>query len=311
MTTAKKSLTSRLLLLAGALILTACRPAPSPEATKAAPEPAAPPADASSTEAPAEATKNRHFRVTGSIRKLKNEGRIAVIDHDEIPGYMERMVMPFHARDTTVFAAVKPGDRVIFDYYVTDSDAWVENVTVTGSGPAPAPDDPAVETPILRAGDTMPDRVFLDQDGRERRLSEFRGKTVALTFIFTRCPAPDFCPKMMRHFAETAQRLAGGPDDWHLLTVSFDPENDTPAVLKAFGQAYGQDPARWTMLVGDAATTTAIARDVGLRYGRTAPEAPYQHNLRTVVLRPDGTVAKLFLDEDWTPDDLAAAIRAK
>lgn len=255
--------------------------------------------------------KTRHFRVTGSIRKLKNEGRIAVIDHDEIPGYMERMVMPFHARDTAVFAAVKPGDRVIFDYYVSDSDAWVENVTVTGSGPAPAPDDATVETPVLKAGDAMPDRSFVDQEGRPRRLSEFRGKTVALTFIFTRCPAPDFCPKMMRHFAETATLLADGPDDWHLLTVSFDPETDTPAVLKAFGQAYGQDPARWTLLVGDTDTTAAIARDVGLRYGRAEPQGPYQHNLRTVVLRPDGTVAKLFLDEDWAPADLAAAIRAK
>ena len=288
MTTAKFCI----LLLAAAL-LAACQP----PATESPAPPDVP-----------QAAEGTIYRVRGVIRKVKNEGRIAVIDHEEIPGYMERMVMPFHAKDGSVFAAVKPGDQVAFDYHVQETEAWVENVSVIGQ--ADLPDEPAAapETSLLQPGDPLPDHSFVDQEGSPRRLSDFRGKTLALTFIFTRCPAPDFCPKMMRHFSETAALLRESKTDWHLLTISFDPETDTPAVLKAYGEAYGYDPARWTLLVGDAATTESIASQVGLRYGRTDETAPYQHNLRTVVVKPDGTVSRVFLDDAWSPADLAAAI---
>jgi protein SCO1 len=139
-----------ILLLATAL-LTACQP-PATDAPAAPDEPQA-----------AEATL---YRVRGVIRKVKNEGRIAVIDHEEIPGYMERMVMPFHAKDGSVFAAVKPGDQVEFDYHVRETEAWVENVSVIGK--ADIPDEPAAEpeTSLLQPGDPLPDHSFRRSGGR-------------------------------------------------------------------------------------------------------------------------------------------------
>jgi protein SCO1 len=287
--TAAKSLIILAALLVAGVLVVACKPT----ATETA------------------ATEATVYRVRGVIRKIKNEGRIAVIDHEEIPGFMERMVMPFHARDGAVFSGVKPGDQVEFDYLVRETEAWVENVTITGTAEVPPDSVAEPETSLLQTGDPLPDHAFVDQEGQPRRLSDFRGKTVALTFIFTRCPAPDFCPKMMRHFAETASLLKDAKTDWQLLTISFDPENDTPALLKAYGEAHGFDPARWTLLVGDAPTTESIAKQVGLRYGKTEDTGSYQHNLRTVVVRPDGAVSRIFLDDDWTPTDLAAAINAK
>ena len=288
----KPLLRSAVALLAIAFAITACD-SDSPDATSSA---------------PAQESADTVYQVRGIIRKLKNEGRIAVIDHEEIPGYMEAMVMPFHAKDASVFSSVKPGDKVEFEYHVNETDAWVERVTVTEAAETEAPSLPdQPETSLVQPGDTFPDFAFTDQDGQPRRLADFRGKTVALTFVFTRCPSPEFCPKMMRQFSEATALLQGGPSDWHLLTVSFDPEHDTPAVLKAYGEAYHFDPTHWTLLAGDTATTEAIAKLVGLRYGKTETGS-YEHNLRTVVIGPDGTVARVFTDESWTPTDLADAM---
>lgn len=299
MRTAKNVVPLSFLIVLG-VVLASCRPgepAPPAETTAAAPDGAT------------------VYRVRGIIRKVKNEGRIAVIDHEEIPEYMEAMVMPFHAKEGTVFAGVKPGDRVEFDYHVRETEAWVENVTVTGTAEIPDEESESGgggDASILKPGEALPDLEFVDQDGLPRRLSDFRGMTVALTFIFTRCPAPEFCPRMMRQFAETARVLSsesGTVGDWHLLTISFDPENDTPAVLKAYGEAYDRDPSRWTLLVGDRETTEAIAAATGLRYGRKADTGSYEHNLRTLVVTPEGVISRLFTEETWTPDQLAAAMR--
>jgi protein SCO1/2 len=166
------------------------------------------------------------------------------------------------------------------------------------------------EVEPLNVGDTLPEYRFTNQLGQTIMTTQFRGQVLAITFIFTRCPFPTFCPRTMESFAETQRNLlAHGPTNWHLLTLSFDPDFDTPAVLKAYGAGHGQDPRHWTLATGALIDITAIAEQFGLTFWRE-PEGGISHNLRTAVIDPAGRVRKIFKENKWTSEELAAAMVA-
>ena len=158
----------------------------------------------------------------------------------------------------------------------------------------------------LQIGDALPEYHFTNELGQAVSLSQYKGKALALTFIFTRCPLPNFCPRMSTNFEEVQKKMAAtsnGPTNWHLLTITFDPEFDTPAVLKSYAQRFGADPEHWNFLTGDLTEITAIAEQFGETFWRE--QGALNHNLRTVVVNSNGRVQNILQGNTWASEELA------
>jgi protein SCO1 len=254
--------------------------------------------------------------VVHDVMPDKNKVRIA---HEEIPGYMGAMTMPFDVKNPSELSGIKPGDSVSFRMVVTDDDGWIENITrLSTNNPQPVAASPETfrrvrEVEPLQIGDKMPEYHFTNEMGQAVSLSDYKGQAVALTFIFTRCPFPTFCPRMSSNFRETYKHLESmpnAPTNWHLLTITFDPQYDTPAVLKKYAEKEKADPKRWNFLTGELIDITAIAEQFGLLFWRPEPKDPLgiSHNLRTVVIDADGKVFKVLKENEWKPEELAQYI---
>ena len=257
----------------------------------------------------------KQYEVRGVVKELKPDGRTAVIRHEKIPGYMEAMTMSFEVKDPAELTSVKAGDGVSFRMLVTEKDGWIDRVKVVSNAPTTAVAEPEPvggvtvlpNVPELKVGDMVPDYTYTNELGKVVKLSEFRGNAVALTFIFTRCPFPTFCPRMTDHFKAVQKTLladAAAPKNWKLLSVSFDPTFDTPGTLRAYGKSKGYDPERWSLVSGDMTQIASLAQHFGLYFARNANPAGQNHNLRTVVMDPSGKVQSIFIGNDWTPEEL-------
>lgn len=266
------------------------------------------------------------FQVKGVVKELKPNGKTAVIAHETIPDYMDAMTMDFDVKDPRELAGLKPGDAVSFRMVVTKNDGWIENVrklapaaptnasqriTInstngTNAGPLSFRRSPMVEP--LNIGDAIPDYKFTNQFGAPISLAQLKGQALALTFIFTRCPFPTFCPRMSQNF-EKAQKqlksLPNAPKNWTLLSISFDPEYDTPPRLKKYAEPYNIDTNHWQFVTSDLWTIDGITEQFGLTFYRDTPTALPQHNLRTVVIDTRGRVQKVFVGNEWTADEFA------
>ena len=255
------------------------------------------------------------FQVRGVVQKpMPGDASMMIIDHEEIPGYMPRMIMPFKAKDPAEFAKLEPGMVVTFAYHVVADESWVTGVVVTGEkGEITLDESKPDAEKLAKPGDRLPEVTFLDESGRPVKLSDFQGMPVALTFVFSRCPVPEYCPRMMNHFAAVIAALEKepqAPEKYRLLTISFDHEHDRPEILKAWAAAFGYRPEMpWSLLSSDdPGPIEALAEPTGLRYGEA--NGTIQHNLRTLVLNPDGTIRRLFTDETWTEPEMVAEIVA-
>lgn len=164
------------------------------------------------------------------------------------------------------------------------------------------PVSPAAQTSVLNTGDTVPDCEFVDQNGKAVHLSQFKGKALAITFIFTRCPLADYCPRMTGRFAESQRGLVA-EKNWHLLSLSFDPAYDTPEKLLAYAKIHNADLTHWTF----ATAAGNAVRDFGALFGLTSgfKNGLLDHNLRTVVIDAEGRVQHVFQGNAWTAQELA------
>lgn len=257
------------------------------------------------------------FEVRGVIQSIRQEGKVLIIDHEEIPGYMRQMIMPFGVAEGESTTQLTPGDEIEFTYEVEEVKSWIHGIEKTGVTKevkiASAEDLPAPEdVELLEIGDVFPNYEFKDQDGRDISLHEYRGRPVALTFVFSRCPVPEYCPAMMRNFHKVEERLKSDPDapeEWKLLTISFDSWNDSPEIMKAYGEAFGRDSNNWSLLSTDSCCTIYdISGNVGLKFADQ--DGSFIHNLRTVVLDKEGKIVRIFTDESWKIEDLISEIKA-
>lgn len=255
------------------------------------------------------------FQVRGVVQKpMPGDASMMIIDHEEIPGYMPRMIMPFKAKDPAEFAQLEPGMVVTFDYHVVADESWVTGVVVTGEKGEITLDErkPDAEK-LAKPGDRLPEVTFLDENGKPVTLADYEGMPVALTFVFSRCPVPEYCPRMMNQFAAVISALEKepkAPANYRLLTISFDHEHDRPGILKAWAAAFGyREGMPWTLLSSeDPGPIEKLAEPTGLRYGEA--NGTIQHNLRTLVLNPDGTIRRLFTDESWKVEEMVAELVA-
>jgi len=256
---------------------------------------------------------SREFEIVGQIQAVDPDKGQVTIKHQDIKGFMPGMTMPFKA-SAGVLDGRKPGDLVTGTLVVGEVDVHVSKLTVTGHRELdPTTVAPAVGSAIIQPGDLVKDGMLLDQDGKTRRLSEWRGHRLALTFVYTRCPLPEFCPLMNQHFRTVQTTLAKTPAlaDVRLLTMTLDPAYDTPKVLKPFAIGAGADPARWTFLTAQPAEAAAFMEQFGILVERDpSNEVQITHNLRTAVIGADGRLKTVHTGNRWLPDELVADLAA-
>ena len=254
------------------------------------------------------------FSVKGIVRELRPDGKTAVIQHEEIPNYMAAMTMPLEVKDTNELAGVHPGDRVSFRLLVTEKDSWIDRVSRLSSTSVVEPKPRETFRPVrvvdpLEIGDAIPDYRFTNELGQAIHLGQFKGQALGLTFIYTRCPLPNFCPRMSGHFSDACKQLAAIPDapkNWRLLSISFDPEFDTPVVLKGYAKRYDYDTNHWSFATGALIDIDAITEQFELIFPREPTGFTFNHNLRTVVVDAQGRVQKVFIGNEWTVEDFVA-----
>lgn len=256
----------------------------------------------------------KRYVMTGQVLAVTPARQSLSIKHDDIVGYMPAMTMTFQVARTDLLSGREPGELIVGTLEVDQASAKIVEISRTGMAALPAGSNaPSLAAGIVSEGEAAPDAAFIDQDDRRRSFSEWKGSATLVTFIYTRCPLPNFCPLMDRNFATIQKAVAADPalSGVKLVSVSFDPEHDTPAVLSAHAKALGADPARWTFLTGDRVTVDRFAAKFGV--GVVRDDADITHNLRTILIRPDGTIGKIYGGSDWTTsaviDDLRAAAR--
>lgn len=257
---------------------------------------------------------DKTYQLQGQVLSVAPERKETVVKHEDIPGFMAAMTMPYYVRDVQEIAGLQPGDLITSTLVLEDGGAaYLRDVKKVGDAPLErSGGGPGGGSGLLQEGDAAPDAAFVDQNGRPREFASFRGQTVVLTFIYTKCPLPTFCPLMDRHFAAVQPKLAASETlrNVQLVTVSFDPATDTPAVLKQHASRLAADPARWTFLTGDRDAVEAFATRFGVSVMREANAADITHNLRTAIINAQGTVVKIYTGNDWTPDQLLGDLAA-
>jgi protein SCO1 len=255
----------------------------------------------------------REYELQGQVLAVDLPRRQVTIKHGDIPQFMPAMTMTFTVRDERSLDGRVPGDLVRATLVVGDGDAHLRSLERTGFEPVAAEDVPAPAAAVVREGDAVADAAFVDESGTPRTLAAWRGNAVALTFIYTRCPLPDFCPLMDRHFKAVQDAVVSDDElrgHVRLLSVSFDPEYDTPAVLAKHAASARADPSVWTFLTGDPEAIRRFAAQFGVTFAPGEAGSPeIMHNLRTAVIGPDGRLVTIFTGNGWTPSELTAALR--
>ena len=257
------------------------------------------------------------YHLRGKVISTDAAHGIVVLDHEAIPGFMDAMTMPYQLKDPSIISELHPGDVITADVLVSKSaeeTVLLDHIVVVAQG---KPDyKPAVIYHVPAPGDAVPDFALRNQDGRTIHLRQFRGKELLITFIYTRCPLPNFCPLVTHNFAVIEKQLAANPALYaktHLLCVSFDPEHDTPERLRAYGAEYiGSDAknafAHWDFAVPQKPVLLEMAKyfDVGITAGA---DDTITHTLSTTLIGRGRQSGAFYPGNEWTPEQVMADVK--
>ena len=265
------------------------------------------------------APERRTFTLQGQVQSLDTPRHLVVVKHEEIKGFMPAMTMPYEAEDPKALDTLAPGDLINAQLVVFSNGAHLTNIKKVGTAPlekppADVPNPPSASAgfELLKPGEAVPAGKFLDQDNKAQTFAAFKGAPVVMTFIYTRCPLPTFCPLMDRHFAALQKSLKADASlkAVHLVTISFDPATDTPAVLKKHAKELDADLTRWTFLTGDRDDVDQFAARFGVSVARALNDArDITHNLRTAIVGADGRLMKVYTGNDWSPAQVLADLK--
>ena len=272
---------------------------------------------ASSQNHPIGEFERKVYKMRGKVVSTDAAKGEVTLNHEAIPGFMEAMTMPYKLKDASILGELHPGDVITADVLVSqdaDAEILLDHIVVVAQA---KPDyKPTVTYHVPAPGDAVPDFKLRNQDRRPIHLSQFRGKALVLTFIYTRCPSPEFCPRVMHNFAVLEKMMAANPGLYaksHLLSVSFDPEHDTPERLRAYGITYmGSDAknafAHWEFAVPEKPALTEMAKFFDLGMTETA-DTMITHTLSTTLIGPDGKVIRFYPGSEWTPEQVLADVK--
>ena len=257
-------------------------------------------------------SRAREYELRGQVLAIDLGRQEITIKHADIRGFMPGMTMPFKVRDARLLEGRQAGDLVKATLVVENSSGYLSSLERTGhealSEPPPLP-----RIDLIEPGQQVPDVQLVDEAGAGRRLSEWSGRVVAVTFTYTSCRLPDFCLRMDQHFKKVQEQILADPglrDRAALLSVSVDPEVDTPEVLSLHARQMGADPRVWHFATGERDAIGSFAARFGISIFRNTSDATdITHNLRTAVIGSDGALTKVLGGNEWTPTDLLNALR--
>ena len=260
-------------------------------------------------------TAAKRYPLKGKVISVDRQAGTVNIDNEPIAGFMDPMVMPYTIKPPAALDQLQPGDSITADVVVEPGKYWLENVQVTGHSKTPA-GKPTATVHIPAPGDQVPDFKLINQNGKRISLHQYRGQTLLLTLIYTRCPFPDFCPRVSHEFAAIDRQVRADPARYgktHLLSISFDPAHDTPKVLRAYGFscAASKDPglfAHWEFSAIPQTELPGFADYFALTYKEEG--GLITHSLSTAVISPDGKIFKWYHGADWQASDLLQDIAA-
>jgi len=255
----------------------------------------------------------KRFDFKGKVVAVEPEKHSVTVSHEDVKGYMPAMTMPFTVRNESDLMILAPDDEITATLVVDGKQTWLEELIITRQSVTTAA-MPGVQ--MAKEGDEVPNFTLRNQDNREIHIQNYRGRTLLLTFIYTRCPVPDYCTLMSDNFAQIDRTLSQDAalyEKTHLLSISIDPSYDTPQVLRSYGAAHteryqNETFAHWEFAGGTTEQVKKIAEYFGLTY---FPENDQIiHALRTVIINPDGKVAKIYTGNEWKVEDVVAEIKA-
>ena len=255
--------------------------------------------------------KGQILAIAGPTRP---DGRREItVKHEDIPNFMPAMTMPYIVRPPAALDGLAPGDLFTATLVNENAELYLTDLKKTGHADLPADARAVKILDVMQPGDEVPDDLLQDQTGATRKLSDWRGRALAVTFVYTRCPLPDFCPLMDRQFAAAQRDAAADPqlrDRLHLLSITLDPSFDTPPILLAHARRAGADPTVWTFATGTPEDLDRFGSRFGVSVMRNGPSgSEVVHNLRTAILDPDGRLTTIFGGNDWSAADLLKELR--
>jgi protein SCO1 len=249
----------------------------------------------------------------GVVEEIKPAGKVVVIHHETIPDYMAAMTMPFNVKDAGELAGLQRGSLIDFNLYVATNESWVAHIVKTGNLTLPPlPARSIVPTPTSDFSGPKYELLhfnFTNELGQPVSLGDFAGQALAITFFYTRCPLPDYCPRLSKNFQAASRKLEalrGGPTNWHFISISFDPDFDSPEVLKSYGEFYQYDSSHWSFLTGPKEKI----RELGMRAGVTTQnrDGLIDHNFRTLIVDASGRLQMIFPTGGDLSDEIVAEI---
>ena len=269
---------------------------------------------------PAQEGDTKHYQTRGVVRGFAPDRKVVDVEHENIEGFMPSMTMPFSVRDPKQIADMRIGDAISFELTVTTRDSWIDKikkidlaqVRLPTRATAPEAQSTTDTSPRLREGDSMPSFHLVDQEGKQLDTDKFRGNPLVLTFIFTRCPIPNFCPLMTNNFNQLQQAIKNGSGrlaQTKLLSISFDPDFDTPTILKEYGAHQQADHKIWTFASGDKPQSNKITEAFSVYAKKES--GTISHGLATALVAEDGKIERIWRGNGWTVPEVVSAIEEK
>ena len=255
----------------------------------------------------------QRYELKGKVVSIDRSKGLVTVAHEAIPGFMAAMTMTYPLKDAWAFDILKSGQSIRATLVVTSEDAWLEGIVVTQEAQPESNSLAPKQSGRAALGEELPDFQLINQDGKGIHLHQYRGKALLLTFIYTRCPLPDYCPRMSKNFAQIMEQVRSDPTLFtatHLLSISIDPKFDTPAVLRAYGLKYAGHAHpfdHWEFATGTPDQIRKVAQFFGLQYW--SEDGRIVHTLLTALIGPDGKVIQTYPGNDWQPAQVVGELR--
>jgi protein SCO1 len=256
----------------------------------------------------------QHYDTRGVIRGISPDRSTVEIQHEDIPDFMPSMTMEFSPRDQKEIANLKLGEAISFRLTLTKNDFWIDHVKkitreeVDVRDPRPKATT-EIQSPRLHEGDLLPGFFLVDENGAQITAETFRGHPLVLTFVFTRCAVPNFCPRMTSQFSELQNSIKaqnGIAAQTHLLSITLDPAFDTPQILKEYGAHSNEDPTVWSLATGDEREIAELTQAFSVY--RQNEGGTISHGLATALIGLDGRILKIWRGNGWSPAEVVNEI---
>lgn len=258
----------------------------------------------------------KRYELKGKVLGIDKSKQQITVAHEEVKDFMDAMTMEFKVKDVQVLNELNAGDMISATLVIdTDSSSWLEGIVISRVIGGTNQDDINAKTGTPDSGTPVPNFQLVNQDGKKISLDTFKGKYLVLTFIYTRCPIPDQCPLMSNNFAVIHNEMLSDKtiaERVHLLSITFDPKNDTPKVMRSYGASRTgrfdkEDFKHWDFVTGTDNEIQKTAAFYGLYY--TPANDQIVHSLRTAIITPDGKIQKVIRGNTWKPAEVVQELR--